>query len=235
MRCAIYFIPPKHDPLTLAATRWIGRDAYGNEQVEPGTIEGLVEEDRAFLTAPVRRFGFHGTLRAPFQLVEGHTLDALSRALGRFAKSTPSILVPHIEIAALSNFFCLVPRHPSHELDALAFRIVETFDGYRAPMSEAELERRYPVQLTERQHANLLAWGHPYVGADYRFHMSLTGPVPPEERAYVRAVLERHFGALLCRPLVVDQIALFYESEPLAPMRIHSVHSLMQAESRRRA
>lgn len=235
MRCAIYFIPPKDDPLTVAATRWIGRDAYSGERVEPGIIEGLVEEDRAFLTAPVRRFGFHGTLRAPFQLVEGHTLEALSRALGRFAKSTHAILVPRIEVAALASFFCLMPQRPCAELDALAFRIVETFDGFRAPMSEAELERRYPVPLTDRQHANLLAWGHPYVGPDYRFHLSLTGPVPPEERTYVKSVLERHFGALLHRPLLVDQIALFYESEPLAPMRIHSVHSLIPAEALRSA
>lgn len=235
MRCAIYFIPARDNPLTVAATRWLGRDAYTGERVESGGIEGLVDEDRAFLTAPVRRFGFHGTLRAPFQLVEGYSIDTLARALTRFARQRPSLLVPRTDIRLLDSFFCLLPDSPTPQVNALAAEVVMSFDHFRAPMSEGELERRYPLRLTDRQHANLLAWGHPFVLDDYRFHMSLTGPVPRNEQAYVLTVLKRYFGTLTSAPLIIDQLALFYEPEPNAPMCIHSVHRLADLSALRSA
>lgn len=235
MRCAIYFIPAREDPLTVAATRWLGRDAYTGERVESGVVEGLIDEDRAFLTAPVRRFGFHGTLRAPFQLVEGYSIDTLARTLTRFARERHSLLIPRTDIRLLDSFFCLVSDGPSPDVNALAAEVVMSFDHFRAPMSEGELERRYPLRLTDRQHANLLAWGHPFVLDDYRFHMSLTGPVPKDEQAYVLTVLKRYFGALTSAPLLIDQLALFYEPEPNAPMCIHSVHRLAELSALRSA
>ncbi|GLQ55657.1 DUF1045 domain-containing protein [Devosia nitrariae] len=235
MRCAIYFIPARNNPLTVAATRWLGRDAYTGERVKSGGVEGLIEEDRAFLTAPVRRFGFHGTLRAPFQLVEGFSIEALARALARFTRQRPSLLIPRTDIRLLDSFFCLLPDAPSPEVNALAAEVVMSFDHFRAPMSEGELERRYPLRLTDRQHANLLAWGHPFVLDDYRFHMSLTGPVPQNEQTYVLTVLKRYFGTLTSAPLLIDQLALFYEPEPNAPMCIHSVHRLAELRALRSA
>ena len=49
---------------------------------------------------------------------------------------------------------------------------------------------------------------------DFRFHMTLTGPVPDERQAAVTAVLQRRFASFLDRPLAIDALAVFVESGP---------------------
>src|SRR6266478_8213374 len=55
MRCAIYFVPPPDDPLTVAAAHWLRRDGYTGAGLA-SEIEGLTERDHAFLTALPRRY-----------------------------------------------------------------------------------------------------------------------------------------------------------------------------------
>ena len=40
MRCAIYFVPPADDPLTVAAAHWLRRDPYSGAKLS-GPVEGL--------------------------------------------------------------------------------------------------------------------------------------------------------------------------------------------------
>ena len=50
--------------------------------------------------------------------------------------------------------------------------------------------RRRAAGLDAVEEENLRRWGYPYVLGRFRFHMTLTGPLPPEARAAVRAALE---------------------------------------------
>jgi hypothetical protein len=60
----------------------------------------------------------------------------------------------------------------------------------------------------------LLAWGYPWVLDEFRFHMSLTGPLnelPPEAQDAVQAAATEHFKGLpTCR---FGQLALFVEPQ----------------------
>src|SRR4051812_24700877 len=122
MRCAIYFVPPPDDPLTVAAAHWLRRDGYTGAG-QAGEIEGLTERDHAFLTALPRRYGFHATLKAPFHLAEGRSVHELERQLTRFCSGVAPLSIP-TKIALIDSFFAIVPVKADPDLDMLAARIV---------------------------------------------------------------------------------------------------------------
>lgn len=226
MRCAINFIPPPDDPLTVAATRWIGRDPYTGKRIEGVETAGLTEADRAYVTAPARRYGFHGTLKAPFRLPSSYALTALEKAVAQFAARHAPVALGAMTIAPVDDFFALVPLEANAGLGVLAETIVKDLDRFRAPLDELDFARRGRALLNERQLGNLLRWGYPYIFEDFRFHMTLTGPVPRAEREHIRQVLHHHFGPLASAPMTVSQVAIYIEPEPYAPLVIHSVHRL---------
>lgn len=222
MRCAITFVPPADDPLTVAAARWLRRDHYSGAKLsEP--IEGLTEADHAFLTALPRRYGFHATLKAPFRLADGRSVHELERRLAGFCERLVPIRLP-TKIALVDTVFAFVPEAPEPELDMLAARVVTEFEAFRSPLSEIDIARRDVSRLTGRQLANLMNWGFPFVFDQFRFHMTLTGPIDHLERDHVMEVLAHHFGALTKAPMVVGQLVLAVEPEPLAPFLVHSTH-----------
>jgi len=235
MRYAIYFVPPMNDPLNRVATNWLGRDVFTGQTVEAPAITGLNSAEIAFHTAAPRRYGFHGTLKAPFVLAEGHTEEDLLRKLMRFSDTVKPFEIPRLEISKIGPFFALTPSEPIPDLIDLAARIVREFDDFRAPPSEAELERRNPDRLTAAQLENLHRWGYPYVFEEFRFHMTLSGPVDRAERDRVEQALHAFFDPVLSEPVEVENIALFVEDEPGAPFSVHSLHPLGRLDQRRTA
>jgi hypothetical protein len=232
MHCAICFVPPADDALTVAATRWLRRDPYSGARVD-SPVEGLVERDHAFVTAAPRRKGFHGCLKPPFRLAPDRSLEDLTAALDNFCRRRRGITVDRVQIAPIQNFFALVPLGPTPDLSELAADFVTAFDAYRSPLTDLDLGRSDIGRLSGRQVANLMAWGHPYVLDQFSFHMTLTGPIDDTEREHVALVLRRHFAGLVERPLQISQAALFVEPEPNAPYLVHSVHEFATQRQRR--
>lgn len=218
MRVAIYATPPAGAALTRAAALWLGRDAFSGEPTrDPDpAIDPLVAEPA--------RYGFHATMRAPFRIAEGSDLEDVDARLADFCASRPAVTLPAIELAAIGSFFALVPAGPSVPLAELEAELLEAFEIFRAPLTEAEIARRRPDRLTDRQKAHLTAYGYPHVLEDFRFHMTLTGSVPDAERARIASLLAERFAAFDGAPLVIDSLALFIEPEPGAPFRVHSLH-----------
>jgi putative phosphonate metabolism protein len=233
MRCAINFTPTPDDRLTVAAVQWLGRDAFTGQRIEGVETAGILERDRAFLTAPPRRYGFHATLKAPFHLAAGEDLASLAAALDEFVARCQAVVLPAMQIALIDDYYALIPAGQSPDLLALAEDIVTSFDRFRAPLAEADFARRWRTRLGERELNQMLRWGYPFIFEDYRFHMTLTGPVPRLEREHVLVVLEHHFGALATAPLNIGQLALFIEPEPYAPLLVHSVHQLARTAIRK--
>lgn len=226
MRYAIYFTPPQDDPLTRAAANWLGRDAFGSLVSPPKNRRYLSAEEIAFHTAAARRYGFHATLKSPFALAEGESEDALRAALDQFAAATAPVVVPRVVLSRLDGFFAITPFERSERLDRLASDVVTTFDAYRAPMTERDIERRNPDRLKPDELKNLYLWGYPYVFERFRFHMTLTGRVSDAEAGRVEQAILEHFGPLLEEPLEIDTLALFVEPEPGAPFMVRSSHML---------
>jgi hypothetical protein len=126
----------------------------------------------------------------------------------------------------LGDFFALGPRQRIPELDRLADRVVVACQPLRAPLDDSELARRRAAGLTPQQDAYLVAWGYPYVFEAFRFHMTLTGPVPETDAPPIDALLRQRFASFIGRSFTIDTIALFVEPSPGMPFRIHSTARL---------
>jgi putative phosphonate metabolism protein len=232
MRCAIYFIPPREHMLAAAAASWLRRDPCTGAGLA-GTAGALSEEEHAFLTAAPRRYGFHATIKAPFRLAGGATIEGLCDRLDGFVRRLLPIDL-ELELASIDGFFALVPAAPAPGLDDLAASVVAEFDSFRAPQEDHDLARRNVSRLSGRQLSHLVSWGYPYVFDEFRFHMTLTGLVPPDEHPRVRQAIESHFGTTR-QTLEFSQLAIAIEPEDHAPFLVHSVHPFAAASSRLRA
>lgn len=167
-RYAIYHLPDEPD-LAKFGARWLGWDVRAGRETALFDVDGLER-----VTDSPRRYGFHGTLKPPFRLTEGTTSGDLVAHLNRFASETPAVHAGPLRLARLGHFLALVPAGHTDSLHRLAFDIVQEFDRYRRPSTDAELDRRRTKGLTDRQEAYLARWGYPYVGEDFRFHYTLT-------------------------------------------------------------
>ena len=235
MRYAIHFTPSPNDPLTHAAAAWLGRDVYSGQSVEPPPSVLLGMQEISYHTALPRRYGFHGTLKAPFRLAEGVSEAALLRELMCFAGTHQPFSLPPLEIAKLGNIFGLVPEWPCETLNFLAASVVQEFDRFRAPLSEAEIELRDPDGLTAPQFNNLHRWGYPYVMDEFRFYMTLTGRVSGRDAQRFEAALHDFFDPVLAEPVEMANLALFVEEEQGAPFRVHSLHPMGIVSARKSA
>ncbi|BDA85654.1 hypothetical protein Sa4125_31960 [Aureimonas sp. SA4125] len=218
MRVAIYFTPPAAAPLARAAGEWLGRDAFHGAATRPAdpVIDPLV--------AGPARYGFHATMRAPFTLAKGFDLAELDESLAGFAAARQAVRLPAIQLARLGRFFALVPSAPSLDLAELEADTVRTFEPFRRAATDAEIAKRRPQDLSERQRTHLRDFGYPFVFEDFRFHMTLTGPVDEAQTETVHALLTDRFAAFEGAALLVDGLALFVEPAPGEPFRVHSLH-----------
>jgi hypothetical protein len=233
MRYAICFTPSASDPLTLVAANWLGRHVYSGEMVDPPAVRGLGIHEIAFYTAVPRRYGFMGPLKAPFRLADDMSEAALLRELMRFSGTVAPFEIPKLEVARLSGALGLVPSAPSQQMHFLAASLVQAFDHYRAPLTEAEIERIDPDGLSATQFANLHRWGHPHVMDEFRFQMMLTGTVSPTDIQRIERVLRDFFEPVLAAPIPVCNIALMMEDGSGGPFRVHSLHPMGKVSARK--
>lgn len=235
MRYAIYYSPAEDDPLTRAAESWLGRSAFTGKALTPRATGRLSAAEVAYQTAAARRYGFHATLMAPFTLAHGESEQGLIASLDAFCEAMRPFRAPRFVIGRIDGFFALVPESPSEGLNQLARDVVVAFDRFRAPLSEAEKERRSATHLTPAQLRNLLQWGYPYIFEDFRFHMTLSGRVDEAEATRVHRAIEEHFGPVLDEPVEIASLALFLEPERGAPFVVRSFHEFQPSRERKTA
>ncbi|MBB5402735.1 DUF1045 domain-containing protein [Paraburkholderia youngii] len=215
-RFALYYAPSCESAWWQAGSTWLGRDAQSGERCAQPQPPGLTRPLAALTDSP-RRYGWHGTLVAPFRLGAGVTQHDVLAAARAWALGRQPFALP-VEAATLGDFVALRPADADGEtrIRELASNALESLDGLRARPSAADLERRLAAPLTERQRALLLQWGYPYVFDEFRFHMTLSSSLAdPDERATLLAWWRERAPAL--GPLAVDQAALFVEPAPGEP------------------
>lgn len=227
-RHAIYFAPPGNSSLHRTASAWLGRDALSGATVAQPELPALPRERFATLTASPRRYGFHATIKAPFTLAPGRSPADLAAALRAELASHAPFQLP-LKVALLEGFLALVPSAPSPPMAALETSIVAGLDPFRAKASDAELARRRTVGLSPEAEANLDRYGYPWVGALFRFHMTLSERLAPGDAALLLPEAQARFAPLLREPVLVDALCLFHEPSPGAPMLQISRHPLSGA------
>lgn len=222
MRYAIFFTPPPADMLTSAAVRWIGRDAFTDEMVTAVETDGLQAEEIAEFTASARKYGFHATLKPPFELAPGKDEAMLLTALQAFCEQTSPFVISPLKLGQLGPFFALIPEEDQPRLNDFAATVVREFEPFRAPLSKADIARRNPELLNETQRENLHQWGYPYVFESFRFHMTLAGPVDEPNVARFSRALSNWFNPILGIPVAISTLTLFVEPAPGEPFQVHT-------------
>lgn len=218
-RYAIYYAPDP-GPLADFGAAWLGWDAEAGTARAHLRLQGLPMRISE-LTATPRRYGFHATIKPPFRMVEGSDIALLHRSAAALAGQLKPVLIDGLTLSRLSGFLALTPRGDTRALNALAGSVVQALDGFRAPLSQAELAGRDLDRLSARQRRFLGRWGYPYVMEEFRFHMTLTGPLKDPEADRTRAVLAQVLEPLIDRPLRIASLCLFGEAED---GRFHNLH-----------
>ena len=219
-RYAIYFAAGADSALSRFGAELLGYDAHTGDEL-PFAGDALhVAPDWRDVSADPRKYGFHGTLKAPMALPPGRTEAELTAACATFAGKARPIPTMRPVVDTISGFIAVIPAEPVAALQELAADCVRDFDSFRAPLSAEDRARRRPEKLSERQRDYLDRWGYPYVMEEFRFHMTLTGRLDAERRGPILAMLRKRFAALGLERFAIDRIALFKQDDAKARFRI---------------
>jgi hypothetical protein len=147
--------------------------------------------------------------------------DDLFEAIEDMAPRQTAVVLEGLKATRLGSFVALTPIGETKEVDDLAFRVTSELDVVRASLGDAEMQKRLRQPLTERQKAHLERFGYPYVGEDFRFHMTLSGSLPIELLEPVWTALECAFAEDVPTQTVdIDALTVFEQSEPGGRFRI---------------
>jgi putative phosphonate metabolism protein len=227
-RYAIYFAAGADNALSRFGAELLGYDAYtGDELPFPGDALRVAPDWRD-ITADPRRYGFHGTLKAPMALAPGRTEPELVAACATFAGKARPIPTIRPVVDAISGFIAVIPAEPVDALQQLAADCTRDFDSFRPALTAEDRARRKPEKLSQRQRDYLDRWGYPYVMEEFRFHMTLTGRLDAERRGPILEMLRTRFATLKLETLPIDRITLFKQDDAKALFRIISEWKLAE-------
>jgi hypothetical protein len=212
MRVALYWAPRLEDPLHRLGSAWLGRDAETGAKLPQPALPGL---DIAEITADARGYGLHATLKPPFRL---RTSWAAMRAdaMALAARTRPFALPP-LRLADHHGFLALLESEKCQALQDFCDACVTGLDAHREAPTEAEIARRNPARMTERQRELLGLWGYHYVLDQWWFHVTLTRRLSAGERDVVWPALAAHLGEAPAQPRRVTELCLFTQAGPGAP------------------
>lgn len=205
-RYTVYYAP-REGSLAYRAAEWLGRDPATGRDLPQPVLAGI--GDPHLITAGPRRYGFHGTIRAPFRLADGVGEIMVRDRIGSLAARLAPVTCEGLRLECLEGFLALTPLGCEAALLGLGAAVVEGTDDLRAALTEAEIARRCPDRLSARQRELLHRWGYPFVREEFRFHLTLTDRLHTPEP--VRQALEAHFAPVLPAPFVIEDLCLFGE------------------------
>nr|WP_251134089.1 DUF1045 domain-containing protein [Rhodomicrobium sp. Az07] len=218
-RYAIYWTPEPGSALEAFGSAWFGGENFG---LEPDLAARAKR-------APAR-YGLHATLKAPFRLREGATADDIARALDAFCRIRRAPEASPLGFIRHQRYVVLSPGGRTAAIDWLAAECVTHFDRFRAPIGDADRAAREIDTMTARERAHLEDFGYPYVLSEFRFHISLAGPLERCEALAVCRALEPQLAPMLLGAFRIDALTLLGEPEGGGAFQILSRHRFMSAD-----
>jgi putative phosphonate metabolism protein len=207
----VYFAPAEGSPLERFGAAWLGRSPTTGQGLTSPDLPGLPPERQSAITAAPRRYGFHATLKPPFQLAEASDEPALVASIGEVAARHRPFAAPRLTLVSIGGFIALVLSRPSAEMQALCDDCVASLDRFRRPAEPGEVARRREAGLSARQEALLARWGYPYVMEEFQFHLTLTDRLAEPEHSQVKQRLADLTAGFCTAPLPVNDLCLFVE------------------------
>ena len=200
-RYAIYWTPAPETAIAQFGARWFG----GVESF------GLEAEFAARATRSPAHYGLHATLKAPFRLPSDTSLEALQRSLDDFCEKRRPPPGGRLILARHQRYLTLVCAGKTAEFDWLAAECVTHFDCFRAPLVDEDRKRREIDAMSGREAIFLEEFGYPYVLSDFRFHISLAGPLEDAELDEVENALSPRLALFMTEPFRIETLTLLGE------------------------
>nr|WP_103335062.1 DUF1045 domain-containing protein [Pseudotabrizicola formosa] len=218
-RFAVYYAP-RPGPFAKATAALLGWDSASARPVPQPDLPG-VPLPLAALTTDPHKYGFHGTLRAPFRPADGLGAEDVADAVRSLSRKLSPVSCDGLRVENLHGFLALTPTGDHSALNAFAASVLRETNPLRAPLTDAERARRRPESLTPHQLALLDTWGYPHVMEEFRFHLTLTNHLPEDQAAQTLPVLSAHLAPVLPKPFIIEDLCLFGED---AGGRFHLLH-----------
>jgi hypothetical protein len=220
VRYAIYYTPQPGTPLAAFGRSWFGR-ANDGATLQAFSAAGLAS---TCISKPVPTTsgyaGLHSIFKAPFALRDGIGPDALKARLISFARRRKAVDTGPLTLARSGRYLVLRPIEPRPALDWLAAQCLAAFDGFAKPASSVEQEAQETPQLNDHQRVLLKSFGDPHVLSEYRFQVTLTGPLDGPHLERVAQALWPMLEEICAAGVAVDGLSLFGEANARAPMRL---------------
>jgi hypothetical protein len=209
VRYAIYYTPQPGTPLAAFGRSWFGR-ANDGATLQAFSEAGLTSAAAVKpLSAAPRYSGLHAVFKAPFALRDGMGPDALKARLISFASRRKQVETGPLTLARAGRYLVLRPIKPTPALDWLAAQCIAAFDGFSEPQASAAPQQG--VKLNDHQRLLLKSFGDPHVLSEYRFHITLTGPLDAAHLERVSQALWPMLEEICATGVTVDGLSLFGE------------------------
>jgi hypothetical protein len=219
-RYAIYFTPHPGTALAAFGRSWFGR-ANDGITLQAFSDAGLSGTSFAKIAAaPGRYTGLHALFRAPFALRDGMGPEALKSRLTTFAARRKPVETGPLTLSRAGRFLVLRPVEATPALEWLAAQCVGAFEDFAAPPSDTEREEHASPHLSDYQRLLLESFGDPFVLSEYRFAITLTGPLDAAHLERVAQALWPVLEEICASGVTVDGLSLFGDSGGRTPMRL---------------
>jgi hypothetical protein len=219
-RYAIYYTPQPGTALAAFGRSWFGR-ANDGVTLQAFSDAGLSGTGFAKLAvAPGRYTGLHALFRAPFALRDGIDGEDIKSRLVSFAACRKPIETGPLTLSRAGRYLVLRPVEATPSLDWLAAQCVASFEDFAAPPSATERAEHASPSLNDYQRLLLESFGDPYVLSEYRFSITLTGPLDTAHLERVAQALWPVLEEICASGVTVDGLSLFGESGGRSPMRL---------------
>ena len=219
-RYAIYYTPQPGTALAAFGRSWFGR-ANDGVTLQAFSDAGLSGTSFAKLAvAPGRYTGLHALFRAPFAPRDGIGLDAIKTRLINFAGRRKPVETGPLTLSRSGRSLVLRPVEAKPALDWLAAQCVASFEDFAAPPSDTEREDFAGPELSHYQRLLLESFGDPYVLSEYRFSITLTGPLDAAHLERVSQALWPVLEEICASGVTVDGLSLFGDAGGRTPMRL---------------
>ncbi|SMC64358.1 DUF1045 domain-containing protein [Primorskyibacter flagellatus] len=205
-RYAIYYTP-QESALARFGAAWLGWDMLTGMACTAPVVNGLHAPAHSLTETP-RRYGFHATIKPPFRLADEQSATTLAAALETLSVRLPPAFADSLKITRLGRLVALTPARETTAIANLAARTVEALDVFRAPLSQADLDRYGSHPLSDRQKQMLQRWGYPYVMDQFRLHLTLSSKLPVAQARMLEATLADHLTPILPTPFALDALTL---------------------------
>jgi hypothetical protein len=219
-RYAIYYTPQPGTALAAFGRSWFGR-ANDGATLQAFSDAGLAGTSFAKLAvAPGRYTGLHALFRAPFAPRDGIGLDAIRTRLVNFAARRKPVETGPLTLSRSGRFLVLRPVEARPALEWLAAQCVAAFEDFAAPPGDTERGEYANPNLSDYQRLLLESFGDPYVLSEYRFSITLTGPLDAAHLERVAQALWPVLEEICASGVTVDGLSLFGDGGGRSPMRL---------------